>query len=406
MRGAYGRRHMRRLTELDGLRGVAALVVVVFHLSLIAQPYLDTNTKGDIWWWITDSPLRIATAGTQAVLLFFVLSGLVVALPALRPGFSWKKYYSSRLVRLYIPSWAGLALAAILIFVIPRPSSAAVSGSWLSTTNARSTPIATLLADATLMKVGNGADNVLWSLRWEILFSVLLPLFVLAAVLIRRFWIPAIIACVAITATAQGSHTDPRMYLPVFFIGTLMAMHLDEIRRWSNSRGRAFWATTLGLSLACLVGSQTLGFLAPSWSVWGHILWSLVGLGAAGIVFCAIGSPGVSTALNRRVPQFLGRNSFSLYIVHVPILATLAYAFGDAQWWLVGLVGVPASIAFAVVFRRYIELPSHRLAHAIGARVVRRRQVTPPSVPAPIRVEEASAMEVVPTGHLQYSASR
>ncbi len=60
---------------------------------------------------------------------------------------------------------------------------------WLSDTNAKSIQPLTLLQDATLMKVGNAADNVLWSLRWEIIFSLLLPLFVLAAILIRRSWI-------------------------------------------------------------------------------------------------------------------------------------------------------------------------------------------------------------------------
>jgi peptidoglycan/LPS O-acetylase OafA/YrhL len=397
---------MRRLTELDGLRGIAALVVVVFHVSLIARPYVDSDNVGDLWWWISDSPLKIATAGTQAVLLFFVLSGLVVALPALRSGFSWKKYYSSRLVRLYLPSWAALAVAAVLIFLIPRSSSSAVGGSWLATTNARSTPIHTLLADATLMKVGNAADNVLWSLRWEIVFSVLLPVFVIAAILVKRFWIPAIVVSLAITATAQGSHTDPRMYLPIFFIGTLMALHLTEIQEWSRARGRAFWAVTLILSMGCIIASQTLDFLAPSKSVLGHILWALVGLGAAGIIFCAIGSTGVRTTLNRRVPQFLGRNSFSLYLVHVPILATLAYALGDAQWWMVALIGIPVSIAFAVVFRRYVELPSHRLAHAIGARVTRGRPAVPVQASAPIQVEEAPTRELVAAGQLQYTASR
>ena len=104
---------MKRLTQLDGLRGIAALIVVIFHLSLIAQPFLDTNSTGDAWWWMSETPLRLATDGTQAVLLFFVLSGLVVALPALRKGFSWRKYFASRFLRLYIPAWGALVLAVV-----------------------------------------------------------------------------------------------------------------------------------------------------------------------------------------------------------------------------------------------------------------------------------------------------
>ncbi len=55
------------------------------------------------------------------MLVFFVLSGLVVALPALRKGFSWRAYYPARLARLYLPIWGSLALAAALVLLIPRP---------------------------------------------------------------------------------------------------------------------------------------------------------------------------------------------------------------------------------------------------------------------------------------------
>src|ERR1700709_492313 len=145
---------MKRLTQLDGLRGIAALIVVIFHLSLIAQPFLDTNSTGDAWWWMSNTPLRIATDGTQAVLLFFVLSGLVVALPALREGFSWKKYYASRFLRLYIPSWGALPLAASLIFLVPRDAGNVSSGTWLSQNSAHTAPLINLVQDATLMKLG------------------------------------------------------------------------------------------------------------------------------------------------------------------------------------------------------------------------------------------------------------
>jgi peptidoglycan/LPS O-acetylase OafA/YrhL len=366
---------MTRLTQLDGLRGIAALIVVIFHLSLIAQPFLDTGTVGDAWWWMSDTPLRIATNGTQAVLLFFVLSGLVVALPALRDGFSWKKYYASRFLRLYLPAWGALALAAILIFLIPRDVGNVTSGIWISQANARSTPPLDLLADATLMKVGNSVDNVLWSLRWEIIFSLLLPVFVLVAVLLRRSWIAfalAMVGCVALTF-GTPDHSNALIYLPVFMIGTLMAARLDAIQEWSRRRSRGFWVSAFATSLLFMIASRIFAFATHSNSVLGGVLWSLVGVGAAGIILSAIGFGPFRSFLNRRFTQYLGRISFSLYLIHVPILATLAYLLGDAQWWIVGLVGVPVSIGAATVFHRYVEVPSQRLAHRVGARVARPR---------------------------------
>jgi peptidoglycan/LPS O-acetylase OafA/YrhL len=366
---------MKRLTALDGLRGIAALVVVVFHLSLIAQPYLDTNSTGDAWWWMSETPLRLATDGTQAVLLFFVLSGLVVALPALRKGFSWKKYFASRFLRLYIPAWGALAIAAILIFCVPRVSSKVTANYWLSNTNATSIPPLTLLQDATLMKVGNAADNVLWSLRWEIIFSLLLPLFVVAALVIRRSWIAfalAMAGCVALTI-GDPDHANAAFYLPVFMMGTLMASRLEAIQEWAARRGKAFWIATLSASLLCMVASQVFMFAAPPSSIAGGLLWSLVGAGAAGVILCAIGFGSVRNFLNFRVNQFLGRISFSLYLIHVPIIATLAFVLGDAQWWLVGIVGLPLSLAAATVFHRFVEVPSQRLAHYVGSRVTKRK---------------------------------
>jgi peptidoglycan/LPS O-acetylase OafA/YrhL len=380
---------MKRLTQLDGLRGIAALIVVIFHLSLIAQPYLDTNSTGDAWWWLSETPLRLATDGTQAVLLFFVLSGLVVALPALRAGFtkfSWKKYFSSRFLRLYIPAWGALVIASILIFCIPRMSSKVTSNYWLDNTNAKHIQFLTFLQDATLMKVGNAADNVLWSLRWEIIFSVLLPLFVLAAVLIKRSWIAfglAMAGCVALTI-GDPVHANAAFYLPVFMMGTLMASRLDAIQEWSARRSKPFWIAALSTSLFFMVASQIFSFAATPSTFVGGLLWSLVGAGAAGIILCAIGFTSFAGFLNHRISQYLGRISFSLYLIHVPIIATLAYALGDAQWWLVGIIGIPLSLAAATVFHRYVEVPSQRLAHWVGARASRPRVESAPVPVAPV----------------------
>ena len=138
------------------------------------------------------------------------------------------------------PAWGALALAAALIFCIPRVSSNVTANYWLSNTNAKSIQPLTLLADSTLMKVGNAADNVLWSLRWEIIFSVLLPVFVFAAVLIKRSWIAfglAMAGCIALTI-GDPVHANAAFYLPVFMMGTLMAARLDAIQEWSKRRGR------------------------------------------------------------------------------------------------------------------------------------------------------------------------
>lgn len=64
-----------RILSLDGLRGVAAVGVMLYHFSLVARPELGTPT----WALLTQTPVKLLFAGTESVLIFFVLSGLVDA---------------------------------------------------------------------------------------------------------------------------------------------------------------------------------------------------------------------------------------------------------------------------------------------------------------------------------------
>jgi peptidoglycan/LPS O-acetylase OafA/YrhL len=386
-----------RLPALDGLRGVASLVVVLHHLYLIAVPALIASggvAIGSAYWWVSDTPLKLATAGTEAVTVFFILSGLVVALPALRnPTFLWRSFFASRAVRLYFPVWVALLVAACAVWFVPRGASAASGGSWLATANARSVPIGYLLSQASLTRVGYGVDNVLWSLRWELVFSALLPAFVLVARRLGRMTVPAIGACVVASTAGALANLDAMQYLPVFFIGTAIAARLDELRAFAERhvhRRHPRWvavALVSGSGLLLIAGWLSRGF-APASSASGVILEQLSVLGGLGLVTAVIATNGVRRALERPAAQWLGKISFSLYLVHVPVLVTLAFALGDGMWWLVGLVGVPASLALAWAFYFGIERTTHRLARRVGAATVRRRLGPPASLP---RLKEHTA---------------
>jgi peptidoglycan/LPS O-acetylase OafA/YrhL len=62
--------------------------------------------------------------------------------------------------------------------------------------------------------------------------------------------------------------------------------------------------------------------------------------------------------------RWLGKVSFSLYLVHVPVLATLAFSWGDENWPLVLLAGMPLSVLVAWAFYAVVERPAHLLARA------------------------------------------
>ncbi|WP_261167138.1 acyltransferase [Microbacterium sp. Marseille-Q6965] len=365
----------RRLRALDGVRGVAALVVVLYHASLIAKPFADDGTARLVWETATETPLKLGFAGTEAVQVFFVLSGLVVTLPALRDGFSWPGYAVSRLLRLYLPVWAAILLALLLVIVFPREAADVTPDAWIVNANILFPDVELALREATLIPASYDTVNVLWSLRWELLFSILLPVFVAVALLLRRWAWPAAVACVL--AMVAGRVFDERpfdlealVYLPTFFIGCLIAVRLPDLQRWAGQRRRPLlWlGATVGSALVLIAAWWTRPFVAST-SDLGHALWGLAGAGAAGLIVVAIASPLAARVLEARVPRWLGDVSFSLYLVHAPILATLAFSWGDDHWMLVALVGVPLSLAAAWAFFHVVERPAHRAARAVGSRV-------------------------------------
>ncbi|MGK9146612.1 acyltransferase [Plantibacter flavus] len=356
-----------RLPSLDGVRGVASIVVVLYHVSLLARPFATGSVSEPVWDIATETPLKLLFAGTEAVQVFFVLSGLVVALPLLRGGTGWPGFFVARFVRLYLPVWGALLFASALILLIPRDPASVSSGEWIADANATQVDPAHLLAEASLTPASYDLVNTLWSLRWELIFTLLLPIAVLLAVLLRRWAVPLAVLMSITMVLGRVAGLDAAVYLPAFFIGTLIAVRLDELRDWAAARPRRLtWALlTTGSALLLVASWLSRPIVAPG-STLGQALWGVSGVGAAGLIVVAICSPLARRLLEVRPILWLGRVSFSLYLVHAPILASLAFAVGDERWWLVGVIGVPLSLVVAALFYRAVEHPSHRLARTSG----------------------------------------
>ncbi|WP_404475573.1 acyltransferase family protein [Microbacterium aerolatum] len=366
----------QRISSLDGVRGWASLVVVIYHCSLIAMPHLD----GVLAAWLTQSPSKLAFAGTEAVLVFFVLSGFVVALPVLRDGFSWLRYYPTRVLRLYVPVWGSVVLATALIALLPRDPTRMPDGSWMQNAQATTVTWGTFFEEALLLPQSYDINNVLWSLRWELIFSLTLPVFVGLAVLLRRHALLAAAAACALTILGRIVDVEALVYLPVFLLGTLMAVRLDDLLAWlQRPRSRAFWPWLTALALALMIASWLARPVAAPGTVFGRTLWGLAGVGAALVIIAAMGWPLLRSLLEGRVSQWLGRTSYSLYLVHVPVLGTLAYLWGSDRWALVAAAGIPLSLLLAAAFHRFLEAPSHRLARYAGTVASERLPLTRPS---------------------------
>ena len=150
----------------------------------------------------------------------------MLALPDTQRPIAWRSYYPRRLVRLYVPVWASIVLAVALHAVA---SSGEVRGSsWIR--ERADVPLGQAWHDAALLDGTGLLNSPLWSLRWEVVFSLALPLYLLA--LRRRSRLSEALAVTTLIAaigvgTVTGSHA--LRYLPVFGIGVLLAYRTDEL---------------------------------------------------------------------------------------------------------------------------------------------------------------------------------
>ena len=321
------------MRSLDGLRGVAALVVVVHHAlqvdPVFARVQAAESAAGEsgLVWALTHTPLHLLWAGEEAVLVFFVLSGFVLTLPATRRSVRWREYYPRRLVRLYLPVWGSLLLAVAVKAVLPSADGPGHSA-WVSERAA--VRLDEVWHDAPLVAGTGLLNSPLWSLRWEVLFSLALPLYVLALRRRsgRRAWLD-----VAVMVSLIGAGTlvgSPWLrYLPVFGLGVVLAFHHDRLAALGaalDGRRRAglCWAL-LGLVVATLLTARwVVAGLPFSHPLLDALASGATILGAAAAVVLALRWGSCCRTLERRTGQWLGTRSFSLYLVHEPVIVAAA----------------------------------------------------------------------------------
>ncbi|MBT2585625.1 acyltransferase [Arthrobacter sp. ISL-95] len=360
-----------RIPSLDGLRGVAAFVVLISHIMLTFPAFAiavyetgTTLTPGTWDWWITYTPLHMVWAGHEAVYVFFVLSGFVLTLPVIaRESYSWRQYYPKRLVRLYAPVIGAVVLGIGFVFLAPRDDSAGL-GPWLRDRPVDPTLWGTL-KDMTLVAGPSRLISPLWSLQWEILFSLLLPAYILFAVRQRRMLPIKLTVILLVVAAGCITGQQALIYMPMFAIGSLMAEHMSSLGNWARQLGGIEWGALFATSTILASTRWTLPAITADERA-SSLATVPALVGCVGIVVTAAYCPAAKNILNTRLAQWLGLVSFSLYLTHEPIVIALAFFFGPGGSWLVALTAIPTSLAVGWLFFLAVERPSHRLAQRVG----------------------------------------
>ena len=373
-----------RLKPLDSLRGIAALVVV-FHHSLLILPgggedrraLLASGFRAPMAW-LYLTPLRLLVSGPAAVLLFFALSGLVLALSFLNhDGTRYLPFLVKRITRIWLPFVLVIVVAALLTRVIPLGRVPDTSW-WFGTSWERPASMGATLQHVLMTGTAMDLDHQMWSLIHEMRVSMIFP--VLVALTLWN-WPMALVgsilcslACVEMTgdrgfASAGSSIASTGIYVFLFIAGIAVAKQLRPMQRYiAGSRGSVtvvLWLVALGGLCLCPPRTDIVS------KVDDDVLLILSGLSAALVVLlCAVEGHAFRMLLSP-IPTYLGRISYSLYLLHVVVLiAVIHLMHGLLPVPLLILLGIMLSIVLADLSQRYVEVWTTKLGWLLARRLV------------------------------------
>jgi peptidoglycan/LPS O-acetylase OafA/YrhL len=352
-----------RYRYLDGLRGWAALAVVIFHSSWELFGRVIPQLA---------SIRLLLNDGSLAVFVFFVLTGFVFSRPHLTTTRLERIARSSmaRYVRLTIPILAASLLGFVLLecgAMYNSAASAIVGSGWLDTFFPFDPSLWTCLKfsfyDVYLHYRPATSYNVfLWPMQLELLGSFL----ILAMVALFDGGV-GVRALSCVSAILVFLHAEA-MYLPFVYGYVLANLHV-AMRDRAVTRGVA--GDIAGLLLVIFVAIHRMnhdGFRTAA------------ALGAC-LVLATLLSPLLQRLLSSSLSQWLGRISFPLYLLHSLVICTfssfLIVRLHDLSWSpaAIATLVIPATILVSLG-AAHIFTPVERLAtrtsHRFAAYMVKR----------------------------------
>lgn len=352
-----------RSTGLDGIRGMAAVAVVIYHGINICDLTIPTRVINPELSMVpvADWPGRLALCifdGSTAVNIFFILSGLVLSASLQRePVFDvWTtaRFVLRRILRIY----PALIVAVLAFGVASYISLPALFGAPFTPTQ--------MLLNSFLVEIGvNGAT---WTLQVEML---MVPA-ILGVMWLQRIigtMAPAAFFIVSLLWFFQGPPFGVAIMhvaMPAFALGLLIPTIItrDAVQRLPPSS----WAAFLALAVA-------LRFLSRGNDITRLLFILLLSYAVVAVVY----HRPASGFLTAPAAQFFGRISYSLYLWHAGVMYELfpAYQviFGAerlAAHYLLfglayGLLVVAIATPFALLTERWIERPFIMLGRHLSA---------------------------------------
>jgi peptidoglycan/LPS O-acetylase OafA/YrhL len=341
-----------RVHFFDGLRGWAAIIVVLHH-NVITFPELD---------FLLHTPLRPFVDGLFAVYIFFVLSGIVLSM-----GYICRRDMSlltslaiKRIPRLSIPILSSCLIIVLLMKLgfFYNAEAAILTGdnsSWLggfySFDGDYIEAIKFSIRDVFFnYETASSYSVSLWTMTWELFGSYL----VVIVLLCSKY----------ITASNRGANifwAAVLLYLWIysvplfsFMLGVVIShIYVKEPHFLEKIRKSLMLKMLLILLTICAyLGSGLFSMLKIE-----HLQETMYSVTAFLLVLIIIVSPMLQRVFSVKLSRFLGKISFPLYIVHIPILCTLTsylvvcgYSADNNNFMAIFIISILASIIIACIF--------------------------------------------------------
>lgn len=333
--------------DIDGLRALAVLMVLVFHFQL--SPYGE--------------------GGFLGVDIFFVISGYLITSIILKhlneDTFLFGDFYVKRILRLAPVLFAVLLMAMVGGAFIYLPS---------QLTELSKQVVATQLYSSNLYfwqninYFGLHADSVpllhTWSLAVEEQFYLVFPVFIVAIYRYARpyFWYVIVLSALlsfALNILFLKSDPEATFYLvPTrgweFLLGSIVVL----ITQYTPSIGRKV-SETLSLTGITLILAGIFLYTKDISFPGYYALLPCVGTGLI-ILGGSDQQTFISQVLSKSAPVFIGRLSYSLYLVHWPIHIFAVEILGEKYsiWWRLAMLIL--TFMLSVLLLRYVEEPTRR----------------------------------------------
>lgn len=368
-----------KLVELEALRGIAAMIVLLHHFLLRTAPHLHGRNFPDDPIALVRTPLYALGNGSAAVAIFFVLSGFVLTLGAMQKR-DWAQMLAGALKR-----WPRLVLLVVIVnmlsaiflmlgLYLDQDRSWFGPDSYPGTGQQAASILTNALAEGLFGTFVSGRahfNGSLWTMHYELLGSIAAYatglILIFQKSLSRAMWVGAIAILLTATLTGEGG-----FYYAMLVAGVLIARIYME--RDAVASALSFmhpWRVPIVLITAgvaiVLAGydgySKPVGFYAflPHLSS-PHVEAAVHGIAAVAILLLVLFCDPVRRRMRGPTALLLGRLSFPVYLVHLPILLGLvAPMYPGLAARFGSIMAVPLSFALFVVLTLAAAYPLARL---------------------------------------------